>query len=79
MTLVSEYPIFAVVSLPKTIKTLRLAQGLSQKALAEKLDAPASCVSDWEAGTTQPRRSRLHKLAKILKTTTTRLLMESLS
>ncbi len=48
------------------IKQLREASGLSQVALAEKLNVGQSTVAMWETGENVPRADKLPELAKIL-------------
>lgn len=48
------------------IKELRNKAGLSQVALAEKLNVTQSVVSLWESGATFPSSAKLPRLAEIL-------------
>lgn len=49
--------------LGKTIKELRVAQGLSQRQLGEKLDVCNQTVSFWEGGKREPDLDTLIKIA----------------
>ena len=44
------------------IKELRLAKGLTQIKLAERLDVTKGCVSNWENGYIEPSLAQLRKL-----------------
>ena len=48
----------------RTLKSLRLEAGLSQKQLAEKLDLTRGAISHWENGLREPG---LHELTVIAK------------
>jgi predicted transcriptional regulator len=48
------------------LKTSRKAMGLSQKAMAEKLDFPQSHVSAIERGKVDPRLKTLVDMARVL-------------
>jgi transcriptional regulator with XRE-family HTH domain len=50
-------------------KALRLALGLKQKEVAEKLGIQRPAVSKWEIGLTLPDQSILPRLAKLYNTT----------
>lgn len=54
----------------KRIKELRESEGLTQKALAEKLNTTNSTVCDWEKGRTQPDLEMLAKLARLFEVST---------
>lgn len=54
----------------KRIKELREGEGLTQKALAEKLNTTNSTVCDWEKGRTQPDLEMLAKLARLFEVST---------
>lgn len=45
------------------IKELRKEQGLSQKALAERLGCTQSMISFWENGVNEPTESSIRKVA----------------
>ena len=53
----------------KGLKKKRLAAGLSQKELADKLGIVQSAVSAWESGEKMPRASQLPELAAALHCT----------
>lgn len=48
------------------LQRLRVAQGLSQLEIAEKLGVTAVAISNWESDRSQPRQHRISDLAKIL-------------
>ena len=47
------------------LKTYRTAQGMTQVALAERLDVSKGTVSRWESGARTPRRRELTKIADL--------------
>lgn len=51
----------------KNIKKIREEKGLTQEALAEKLNVTRQAVSNWENEKTQPDIDTLHKIADILE------------
>lgn len=51
--------------LKEEIKKLRLAQGMTQADLAEKLDISPQAVQRWEAGKAQPSAEKIPALAKV--------------
>lgn len=53
----------------KGLKKRRLAAGLSQKDLAERLGIVQSAISAWESGEKMPRASQLPALAFALRCT----------
>ena len=53
----------------KGLKKRRLAAGLSQKDLAERLGIVQSAISAWESGEKMPRASQLPALAEALNCT----------
>lgn len=55
------------------IRAKRIARGLTQQALAERLGAAQSSVNQWEAGKAEPRK-HLAGIAEVLGTTTDFLL-----
>ena len=61
----SEIIIWEVLN-TRGLKTRRLAAGLSQKELAERLGTVQSAISAWESGEKMPRASQLPELAKAL-------------
>lgn len=50
-----------------TIKEKRIALGMSQGELANKLGVSRVNISHWENGTTMPRTSKLTTLAEVLQ------------
>ena len=48
------------------IKALRLARGLSQKALADALGISDRAISKWEKGISQPSARNLIAMAKMM-------------
>ncbi len=50
----------------RKIRSLRMASGLSQQALADKLGVHRITVVVWENGRWLPRRSSLHRLSSAL-------------
>lgn len=57
---------------------LRKSKGLSQEALAEKLDVSRQAVSKWETGDAFPEAAKLLAIAKLFDVTTDYLLDEKL-
>ena len=53
----------------KGLRKKRLAAGLSQKELADKLGIVQSAISAWESGEKMPRASQLPELAAALHCT----------
>jgi prephenate dehydratase len=53
--------------MPQHLRAARLAVGLSQQALADRLGVSQSTVALWETGKTAPRRAILPRLAALLK------------
>ncbi len=47
------------------LKIYRTAQGMTQVALAERLDVSKGTISRWESGTRTPRRPELRKIAEL--------------
>lgn len=60
--------------LNKRIRELRLAQGYSQVALAERLGVSKQAVSNWENDNIQPSIEMLLRLAELFCVTTDYLL-----
>ncbi len=58
----------------KNIKKVREEKGLTQEALAEKLNVTRQAVSNWENEKTQPDIGMLQKIAFVLSTTTDQLI-----
>ena len=56
------------------LRELRQAAGLSQKALAEMVDASQQTVAKWERGLATPNPETVAKLAQVLNTSTDSLL-----
>lgn len=50
----------------RMIKTLRIARGLTQFELAEKMGVSQATVGMWETGGRTPRFSKIPKLAEVL-------------
>jgi len=48
------------------LRRLRMANGLTQADLADRLGVVPSTVSFWESGTTIPEPKRIPELAKVL-------------
>lgn len=53
------------MTLSEKLYTLRRKQGLSQEALAEKLECSRQVISKWENGTTTPDAEMLHKYSDL--------------
>ncbi|WP_155964061.1 helix-turn-helix transcriptional regulator [Streptococcus ruminantium] len=53
---------------PSKLKHYRLANNLSQTAIANKLDVTRATLSAWETGKTVPNRKHLQELAQLLHT-----------
>lgn len=51
----------------KNIKKFREQKGLTQDALAEKLNVTRQALSNWERGKTQPDIETLQKISEILE------------
>lgn len=62
------------MTLSDKILKLRKQQGLSQEALAEKLNVSRQAVSRWEIGSAQPDASNLLQLSKLFGVTADYLL-----
>lgn len=58
----------------KNIKKVREEKGLTQEALAEKLNVTRQAVSNWENEKTQPDIDTLHNIADILEVDIERLI-----
>lgn len=59
-----------------SIKSKRIAAGISQATMAEKLKVAASTVGMWEIGKSSPRADMLPKIADILDCTVDELLRD---
>ncbi len=55
--------------LPRRLQQARRAAGLSQEALAERLEVSRQAVSKWESGQAAPAADKLPELARALGTT----------
>ncbi len=64
----------ALLTTGKRIKDLRLAKGLSQAGLAEKLDVSTNTVARLERGEHEISRGTTAKLAKLFGVTATDIL-----
>jgi transcriptional regulator with XRE-family HTH domain len=49
------------------LKFLRAKKGLSQEALAEKIDTTSATISRWESGECEPSITKLVQLTQILE------------
>ena len=65
--LVEKYSTEEVIVELNSIKRKRLEAGLTQEALAEKLDVEKSTISKWETGEALPSIPNLLKLADIFE------------
>lgn len=63
--------------LSETIKTIRKSKGLSQQALAERLNVVRQTISKWEQGLSVPDSEQLLLLSKVLETPVSTLLGEN--
>lgn len=50
-----------------TLKAARVNVGLTQEAVAEKLDISISTVKNWEKGKTFPKQPQIEKLCELYK------------
>lgn len=62
------------MNLAEKIITLRKQKGLSQEALAEKLNVSRQAVSRWESGTALPDATNILQLSKLFEVSTDYLL-----
>jgi transcriptional regulator with XRE-family HTH domain len=53
-------------TISERIKAARVAAGLSQRELADRLGVDPQVISRWERGTARPGRDRLAVLAEFL-------------
>jgi transcriptional regulator with XRE-family HTH domain len=60
------------VELSERIIRWRESRGLSQAALAEKIDISPSAVAQWELGQTVPSTRHLEKMAEVIGVSMTR-------
>lgn len=58
------------------IRNLRLKRGLTQKQLASKVGVSPGMITQIERGTRNPSIPKAEKIAKILKTTLSKLFCE---
>lgn len=56
------------------IARARKRRKLSQVQLAKKMRVSPSTIAGWELGLHMPRSSRMHELARVLKTPVSKLL-----
>ncbi len=63
------------MSLSKKIYELRKSNGMSQEALAEKINVSRQSVSKWESGETVPEIDRIIELSKVFNVSTDYLLL----
>jgi len=56
------------------LKVARLASGLTQKQVAEKLSVVESCYANWEQGRAEPSVSAIQNLCVVLDITANELL-----
>lgn len=64
------------MGLSENIRAARLARGMTQQELADRLDLTPNAVTMWESGRSKPRTAMMPLLAEILGTTTGELLGE---
>ena len=62
----------------KNIKQLRISNGLTQRALAYKLQVSVQAVSKWEQELSYPDVTLLPRIAKLFSVTIDRLFDESI-
>lgn len=62
-----------------TIRRLRIAKGLNQTDIAEKLGVSTVAISNWEANRSQPRRQRIAELAIALGVASDQLVISSVA
>jgi len=67
------------MGLAENIRAARLARGLTQQDIADRLDLTPNAVTMWESGRSKPRTAMMPLLAEILGTTTGELLGEDTS
>lgn len=51
----------------KNLKNARLANGLTQKQVAQQLGVVESCYANWEQGRTEPNLAMLRELGRLLQ------------
>ena len=59
-----------------SIKSARLAKGITQKDLAERMGIDQSAIAHWETGKTKPRFYRIREMAAVLECPVEELLTE---
>lgn len=59
---------------PENLKAARTKKGLTQEQLGEKIGVSKMCISQYESGQREPKIATLKLIAKVLKTTTDKLL-----
>ena len=64
------------MTLSEKIAYCRRRQGMSQEALAERLDVSRQAVSKWETGEAQPEIGKLRTLADVFHVTADWLLSD---
>ena len=67
------------MTLAEKLYNLRRKQGLSQEALAEKLDCSRQVISKWENGTTTPDAEMLQKYSDLFYVSIDYLVKEDIS
>ena len=67
------------MTLAEKLYNLRRKQGLSQEALAEKLDCSRQVISKWENGTTTPDAEMLQKYSDLFCVSIDYLVKEDIS
>ena len=55
------------MDLAQRIRTLRQQRGLSQEALAERMEVSRQAVTKWEKGTARPSTEKLLRLSQVLE------------
>lgn len=63
------------MSLSRKIYGLRKSNGMSQEALAEKINVSRQSISKWESGETVPEIDRIIELSKVFSVSTDYLLL----
>lgn len=66
--------IIIIMKFKDRLRELRLANGLSQMQLANKLNISQSAIAKWELGKTEPTASAIILIAKYFNETTDYLL-----
>lgn len=55
------------MDLARRIRALRLERGLSQEALAERMEVSRQAVTKWESGAARPSTEKLLRLSQVLE------------